>query len=95
MELPSSSSEINWQRFYGNDADLTNMVKDAYDACTNAKAWVYLQTFTPTPGVMLIDYPIIDKITKHMKLYPAHSGHSLNWTFEQIIYFAKNGIQYP
>lgn len=93
MALPSSS--IDWLRFYGNDPDLIRLVKDAYDACTNAKAWEYMQTFTPNPNVMLIDNPVIDKITKHMKLYPAHSGGSLNWTFTQIIYFAKNGIQYP
>lgn len=90
-----SASVIDWTRFYGNDNHNISIVQDAYNACTIAEAWPYLQHFTPIPGQMLIDDPIIDKITKHMKLYGIHSGSSFNWTFLQILHFAKNGIVYP
>jgi hypothetical protein len=71
------------------------MVQDAYEACTQTEAWQYLQTFTPIPGKMLINDPVIDKVTKHMKMFGAHSGGSLAWTFAQILHFAKNGVVYP
>jgi hypothetical protein len=94
MQLPSAS-DVNWTRFYKGDQDNINMVKDAYEACTITEAWPYLQKFTPIPGKMLIDDPVIEKITKHMKMFDAHSGNSLDWTFAQILHFAKNGIEYP
>lgn len=89
-----SVSDVNWSRLY-KDQDSINMVQDAYEACTQTEAWLYLQTFTPIPGKMLISDPVIDKVTKHMKMFGAHSGGSLAWTFAQILHFAKNGITYP
>jgi hypothetical protein len=94
MALPSASA-VNWSLFYKGDKDKINMVRDAYEACTQTEAWPYLQQFTPIPGKMLIDDPVIDKITKHMKMFDAHSGSSLGWTFAQILHFAKNGVEYP
>jgi len=82
MALPSASA-VNWSLFYKEDKDKINMVRDAY-----------VQQFTPIPGKMLIDDPVIDKITKHMKMFDAHSGSSLGWTFAQILHFAKNGVEY-
>ena len=93
MSLPSASAVI-WTLFY-KDKWYISIVQDAYEACTQIEAWSYLRTFTPNPDKMLTDDPVIDKITKHMKIFDAHSGGSLAWTFAQILHFAKNGVVYP
>ncbi len=84
-------SAVNWSCLYNVPRSIS-IVQDAY---TQIEAWSYLRTFTPNPDKMLTDDPVIDKITKHMKMFGAHSGGSLAWTFAQILHFAKNGIVYP
>jgi hypothetical protein len=93
MARPSAST-VNWGHYY-KDKWSINLVQNAYDACTQLDKWSYLESFTPIPGKMLIDDPVIDKIIKHMKMDVVHNYGSLVWTFAQILHFAKNGIVYP
>ena len=93
MARPSAST-VKWEHYY-KDKWSINLVQNAYDACTQLDKWSYLESFTPIPGKMLIDDPVIDKIIKHMKMDVVHNYGSLVWTFAQILHFAKNGIVYP
>ena len=93
MARPSAAT-VNLSRYYKDQWSI-NMVQNAYEACTQLDAWPYLESFTPIPGKMLIDDPVIDKIIKHMKMDVVHNYGSLVWTFAQILHFAKNGVVYP
>ena len=84
-----TDAEFNYNIY---DKNHRMMLKNAYQAITNAEAWDWMKNFQGE-SFMFSNDAMIGKISRNMVTlgYDGHSGSSYGWTMRCMEYLAKNG----
>ncbi len=84
-----TDAEFNYNIY---DKNNRIMLKNAYQAITNAEAWDWMKNFQGE-SFMFSNDAMIGKISRNMVTlgYDGHSGGSYGWTMRCMEHLAKNG----
>ena len=88
-DVKITDAEFNYNIY---DKNNRIMLKNAYQAITNAEAWDWMKNFQGE-SFMFSNDVMIGKISRNMVTlgYDGHSGSSYGWTMRCMEHLAKNG----
>ena len=88
-DVKITDAEFNYNIY---DKNNRMMLKNAYQAITNAEAWDWMKNFQGE-SFMFSNDAMIGKISRNMVTlgYDGHSGSSYGWTMRCMEHLAKNG----
>lgn len=88
-DVKITDAEFNYNIY---DKNNRMMLKNAYQAITNAEAWDWMKNFQGE-SFMFSNDEMISKISRNMVTlgYDGHSGSSYGWTMRCMEHLAKNG----